>query len=391
VTRARRRVAALMTVALAVGVLAAPLSALADGAPANHGDPKANSVIATIPLPTNSFPEFVQVDRVRGVVWTAGPYSISAIREDTKQVIRTITLNSPTATVAHYPDAMTLDPRTGNVILGNTDPTLSIIDGRTGAIKVIDGVGSSTIFFARGVAVDPETGLIYVTNTKLASVKVPGFADSLITVVSERTGKVIDQIADPNGADAVVIDPFTHTVYVSNSNPDATFDKGSSVWVIDEKTNRVVDTIFEPSGYPNSMALDPIRGRLFITNLFNGPLTVINTRTRAVTAEVTLGTQVEPYPVTVDPANGMVYVDSYGDTNVWVVDGKTNKIVDTITVPITYGGLDVDPIRGLLWQNSDLEAGGATTSSIEAIKVAGSDDRDGHGDGGDGHGGGDGH
>jgi DNA-binding beta-propeller fold protein YncE len=352
-----------LTLTLGALALAGPAAAVPAPSPVN-------SVVATIPLPTNSYPEFTNVDPVRGVVWTAGPYQISEISERTNTVVRTITLNSSEVSYG-YPDAMTVDPATGNVLMGTTSESLLILNGETGKVTVVDGVGSSEQFFARGVAVDPATGNIYVTDTSLDTVSQAGFANSLITVVSERTGKVIDQIRDPNCADQVVIDPDTHTVYVANSNPDATFDKGSSVWVINEKTNKVVDSIYEPSGYPDSMAIDPASGELFIPNIYDGPLTVINTHTDTVTAEVHLGDNVEPDGVAADPANGMVYVDNYGGTQVWVVDERTNTVVDTITVPVTYGYLGVDPSRAMLYQGSDLQAGDSgATSTVEAIKVA---------------------
>lgn len=352
------------TVTFALGALTLAGPALAAPASASPGSASnVNSIIATIPVPAVGTPEFTNVDPVRGVVWTAGPSAISEISESTNQVIQTYRL-------IDYPDAMTVDPQTGDVLLGNTNATLTILNGQTGAQKVVN-VGTKNYFFARGVAVDPTTGLIYVTDTTLDTVSQPGFANSMITVVNEGTGKVVDQIFDPNCADQVTIDASTHTIYVANSNPGATFDQGSSVWVMDEANNRVHDTIYEPSGYPDAMALDPVSDRLFIPNIYDGPLTVINTRKDQVRAEVTLpGSGLEPYPVTADSSNGMVYVDNYGSTQVYVVDEKTDAVVDTITVPVTYGGLDVDPNRALLYQGSDLAAVNGSTSTVEAIKVA---------------------
>ena len=362
--QAARAAGTALTVMLGALTLAGPAAAAPAPSPRN-------SLVATIPLPNNAYPEFTKVDPVRGVVWTAGPYEISEISESTNKVIRTIGLN--TADVSYgYPDAMTVDPATGNVLMGTTSESLLILNGTTGKITVVDGVGASEQFFARGVAVDPTTGNIYVTDTSLDTVSQAGFANSVITEVSEQTGKVIGQIHDPNCADQVVIDANTHTVYVANSNPGATFDKGSSVWVIDESTNKVLDSIYEPSGYPDSIALDPVSDELFIPNIYDGPMTVINTRTDTVTAEITLsGDQIEPDGVTADPATGMVYVDNYGGTQVYVVDEQTDKVVGTITVPVTYGYLDVDPARAMLYQGSDLQAVNGADSTVEAINVGG--------------------
>ena len=196
--------------------------ALAGPAAASAKASTVNTVIATIPLPDSAEPEFTVVDPVRGVVWTANPYNAYEISEHTNTVIRTIALT-------HYPDAMTVDPATGNVLLASTDGTLSILHPGTGKISDTTGIGTSTIDFARGVAVDPANGLIYVTLNSLETVSTPGFPSSLITVLSERTGKILKEIADPNESDAVAINPLTHLVYVTNSNPGATFDEGSSV------------------------------------------------------------------------------------------------------------------------------------------------------------------
>jgi YVTN family beta-propeller protein len=361
--RAGWAASAAIALTLAALTLAGPaVAAPTSPSPANVA--AVNTIIATIPLPANAYPEFLNVDPVRGAVWTTGPYTISEISEQTNRVIQTFNLTS-----GNYPSAMAVDPTTGDVLLGNTDGTLTILNPRSGAQTLVN-VGNSDYFFARGVAVDPTTGLIYVTDTTLDTVSQSGFSNSQITVVNEHTGKVVDQIFDPNTATAATINPITHLVYVSNANPGGTFDQGSSIWVINELTNHVINTIDEPSGYPDAMALDLLTGRLFVTNYYNGPLTVINTFTNKVTDEITLGSKVTPYGVTADSANGMVYVDNDGGTQVWVVNERTNAVVDTITVPVTYGQLDVDPLRGVLYQNSDLEAVNEPPSTVEAIRVA---------------------
>jgi YVTN family beta-propeller protein len=342
-TRARGRRPAARAAATAITAAAAlTLGGTAWAAPLAKHVP--NTVIATI-SDGIATPEFTSVDPARGVVWVAGPYQAAEIKESTRAIIRTVSLDS-------YPDTMTIDPLTGNLILGNTDGTVTLLKEATGAqteIPVANPVNS----FAEGIGVDIDTGNIYVTDE--------GAPDhgTTISVISQQTDSVTDAINDPREAEAVAVNPGTGTVYVSNLWTGDIIE--GSVWVIREKTNKVIATIPSVGDAPFTMTVDPVSGKLFAANYFQHSVAVINTRSDTVTGQINTGSGNPDY-LAADPVNGMVYVNDFDSGNVWVISEKTSSVVATIPVPDAAGGIDVDPGRALVYASSDV----GSTAVIQA-------------------------
>jgi YVTN family beta-propeller protein len=61
-----------------------------------------------------------------------------------------------------------------------------------------------------GVAVDPTTGNVYVTNNE----------DDTVSVIDEATDTVTTTVGAGGFPDAVAVDPTTHTAYVTNETDD---------------------------------------------------------------------------------------------------------------------------------------------------------------------------
>ena len=64
--------------------------------------------------------------------------------------------------------------------------------------------------------------------------------------------------------------------------------------------------------------MDPAAGTVYVTNVSDGTVSVINEATNAVTATIPVG--YGPYGVAVDPAAGTVYVTNDGDGTVSVIN-----------------------------------------------------------------------
>ncbi|MFV8321046.1 beta-propeller fold lactonase family protein [Mycobacterium sp. 23] len=136
-----------------------------------------------------------------------------------------------------------------------------------------------------------------------------------------------------NGPYAVAVDPGTRTVYVTNT-------KDNTVSVIDGKTRTVTATVFV-GDYPTSVAVDPNTRTVYVANLHDGTVSVIDGNTNAVTATVDAGKN--PVAVAVDPATHTVYVANYHDVTVSVIDGNTNAVTGTVKVGRRPNGVAVDP------------------------------------------------
>ncbi len=356
----RRHVSRVPAIALAASMAGLALATPASAAPASKPPPVPNTVINTISMPI--IPEFTSVDPGRGVVWmTGGDSSFSnpaavEIRESNDKIIRTVTLN-------HFSDAQTIDPVTGNLIEGTVDGYVALINEGTGAETDIP-VANQANSFAGGVGVDTVTGNIYVADRNVSNA---ADHDSTVSEISQQTDSVIDSIDVPNQAEAVAVDSATGTVYVApivqSTSP---LVLAGSVLVIKEKTNKIVDTIPNVGNLPYSMTVDPISGKLFVSDYFAGSLVVINLKSNKITDTIVFPKGFAADTPAADPVNGMVYVNDFDEGAEFVVSEQTNALVATIKVPDAAGGLAVDPTRALVYAGSESPGSG----SLAVIQAA---------------------
>ena len=131
----------------------------------------------------------------------------------------------------------------------------------------------------------------------------------------------------------LAVDPSTDTVYVSNEG-------GNSVSVIDGATKTVTATV--AVGFqPGQVAVDPNTDTVYVPNLGNGTVSVIGA-TNTVTDTVAVGS--EPFGVDVDQSTDTAYVTNFADNTVSVIDGATNVVTATVAVGGDgSNGITVDP------------------------------------------------
>ncbi len=84
---------------------------------------------------------------------------------------------------------------------------------------------------------------------------------------------------------------------------------------------------------PNGVAVNPAGNRVYVTNRFDGTVSVIDPVINKAVTAVTVGEG--PSGVAVDPAGSRIYVANTGDDTVSVLNAKTHKI--TATVPVGNG------------------------------------------------------
>src|SRR6516165_3113296 len=135
---------------------------------------------------------------------------------------------------------------------------------------------------------------------------------------------------DPMG---VAVDPDTHTVYVANLGDN-------SVSVIDGSTRTVTATVPVGKSPWWGVAVDPGTHTVYVPNLDGDTVSVIDASTRTVTATVPVART--PVGVAVDPDTHTVYVANSGDGTVSVIDGSTRTV--TATVPVGKGPHGVAPV-----------------------------------------------
>lgn len=185
-----------------------------DGTPADpYGsisviDEKTDTVTHNIPV--GSSPADLAVDPSTGTIYVAN-YSdntVSVIDEKTDAVTHTIA-------VGNQPVAVGIDPSTGLVFMDNIgDGAISVIDEKTVTVRRTIPVAGSG-----GLSVDSATGTIYLTNG--GSYDNAGvLANGTVSVIDEKTDTVTQSSPVGSNPTGVAVNPFTGTIYVTNYDSD---------------------------------------------------------------------------------------------------------------------------------------------------------------------------
>ncbi len=182
-----------------------------------------------------------------------------------------------------------------------------------------------------GVAYDPATGDVFVTNSGTNNVSV------LYGNLSAPIAEIFTDIA-PMG---VAYDPANGFVYVANSGSD-------NVSVINGTTLSVVGAV-EVGDDPIGVAVNASTGDVYVADSGSDAVTTISGVSNSVVASVGVGTA--PYGVVVDNATGDVYVTNSDSGNLSVLNPGGTGVIATIT---TVGGGNLEGVTydwddGYVW------------------------------------------
>ena len=196
------------------------------------------------------------------------------------------------------------------------------------------------VFDPYGVAVNPTTNLIYVTN----------FGGNSVSVIDGATNAVTATIGVGSSPYEVAVNPITNLIYVTTQlNSD---QPGYSVSVIDGATNTVTATIRVGSG-PYGVAVNSTTNLIYVTNTGGNSVSVISGATNAVTA--TIGV-VWAWAVAVNPITNLIYV---------TIQGNSVSVISPATIPGAPAGLSAakdDAEVTVSWAPPASNGGSAITS-----------------------------
>ena len=88
--------------------------------------------------------------------------------------------------------------------------------------------------------------------------------------------------------------------------------------------------LFPVGNEPSSIAVNPSTNIVYVANYKGNTTSVIDGKTNRVTDTIPVGNS--PDPVAVNPSTNIVYVANYWDKTIPVIDGKTNRVTATIPV-----------------------------------------------------------
>lgn len=160
---------------------------------------------------------------------------------------------------------ITVDAQRGKVYVGNMQGQLLTVDAKTLALDCIQEIAADQLL---NLAMDTQTGHILASDhgsdqpnmvrEKFAKLNytVRGNGNRIVEI-DPVSGKVLQSIATGQRPIALVIDEARHRLFVTNR-------ESATVSVHDTRDQRLLHTFDLPS-HPNSLALDPASGAVFVT------------------------------------------------------------------------------------------------------------------------------
>jgi YVTN family beta-propeller protein len=218
--------------------------------------------------------------------------------------------------VGHSPQGVAVDPETNLVYVANDGGSVSILNGSTFLENVATGV---TPFAA---AYDPYSGLTYVTDASQNAVFLFR-GTSIVTSVGVQT--------TPLG---LAVDPGTGYVYVANyGTNNLTVISGTTVlWKVATGTN------------PYAVAYSSANGDVYVTDSGSNAVTVFNTSSSGPTRVATITVGASPFGIAYDPVNQYLYVADNGANETSIIYGTS--VIFTAAVGTAPDQVAADPING---------------------------------------------
>jgi YVTN family beta-propeller protein len=189
---------------------------------------------------------------------------------------------------------------------------VALIYGWSNKVKAIIPVTNTTGIGLLGIAVNPISGTVYVTNA----------SDNVVDVIRAGAKEVSAQIPVANYPVGIAVSPFTNQVYVALSNGTAD--------VIDGNNNTITATATTGSASAG-VAVNWVSGNVFVTdNTIGLSAVAVLDKSGNILSKVAVGEI--PYGVDVDFGTNLAFVTNIQSKTVSVIDGKTNTVSSTLPV-----------------------------------------------------------
>ena len=260
--------------------------------------------------------------------------------------------------VDSYPVGIAVNPNTGMIYVANEfSNTVSIIDESTDKIQATVKVGS----FPYGIDVNPMTNRVYVANR----------GSNTISVIDGSTNLKMADIHVGNSPIDVAVNPSSSLVYVTNI-------ESATVSVIDGITNTISSTI-KVGSIPYAIAVNPVTNMVYVTDIGDGSISILqnsknasdnnnnsnsNNNNVARTLEKINGI-IAPAGIAINISTNKAYVTDYTSNTVFVINLKTNSVIHRIKVGTNPVGISVNPISNRIYVTN---VGDNTVSVIDGFK-----------------------
>jgi YVTN family beta-propeller protein len=255
---------------------------------------------------------------------TVGKDKVVVIDGTTNKIILPISESEGDKTIAYTPVDLAIDSMSKYVFVANKyNNSVSVLSGDSNdKVEDID-VGlyriSDTALAVQALAVNPTTHKLYVANGNS-----PTGTVSVVDYYTDSDNIFNYHITDIRVGDTpqgVAINPRTNTVYISNT-------RSNSISVIDGTSDKVVKTI-DIDYSPFGMAFNPNTNKLYVANTEGGTVSVIDGISNKVVKTVITGGS--PTNIAINPKTNMIYVTNTYLNSVSVIDGSNDNLAVSTT------------------------------------------------------------
>ena len=237
--------------------------------------------------------------------------------EITPNQIRQPGTTLPGIIVGKSPHGVAVNPISDRIYVTNQESdSISIIDGKTQRI-VANNIHVGT--FPHVVVTNPITNKVYVTNWGTIDTN-----SCTVSVLDGRTDKLIADIPTGNSPHSVTVNPNTNRVFVTNEDDN-------TISVIDGNTDKVLKTV-RVGNSPADIVIDEATNMIYVANQDDDTVSVINGSKDRGTVVAAIPSGSQPHGNAFNPHTNKLYISNVGSNTITVVNATTNKIIDRITI-----------------------------------------------------------
>lgn len=231
------------------------------------------------------------------------------------------------------PMTMGVNPLTARVYIAGSN--VEVVDQKSNQIIDTISIGSGEL---QGIAVDPVLRRAYVIDN----------LDGLFAI-NLTTNTIAGNDSGANNFNGIAVNPITHRVYVQGPDPA---NGDAALFVFDGPTLNPIATIddnapvYTPLADPQVyVVVNPVTNKIYVpVNRFPGALWVVDGKTNTNVTTIT-GLADLAYGADVDPIRNLIFVGGLF-SQLSVVNGATNTLIQTYSNTATQpDGISVDPIR----------------------------------------------
>jgi len=148
----------------------------------------------------------------------------------------------------------------------------------------------------------------------------------------------------------LVYNPSNNLVYVAGPKKGFKRDADNFIYVLDGQDLTLVDSIAVGKNMPFGIALNNKTQTLYVGHSMQNAISAIDIRTKKQTLIPSGKEKSKIRELSVDEDRNVVYVSDHGDPSVWIVDGQSNTVKNSVSYPDGYLlGLANDSKRGKIY------------------------------------------